>query len=163
LILYWSLTNRNRSHANQFLFGKMVDHIVPETVLARANKHTPDDLACLTRLYFAYDDQVRNPVYSVHRMLREIAQRAGVNVKKIDAEIASVAGQRAKRNALRIAEIDKAIAKEQKATQPKPAAKPKQPAPPKGVAKPAAKPVKKGATAKTRRPLKIHRKPARTA
>jgi len=135
LVLYKALTQRNRGQANEYLFGKS-DPVLFENVITRARKQTAEDLAMLTRLIILYDEEAKDSITSYHRFARELAQRAGVNVRSIDADIARNAEQRTKRNAVRIREIDK-IVKANYPVQKRPEAvtKPKAPVPPKGVRK----------------------------
>jgi len=156
IVLYVALSYRNRPYANEYLFGRHVDQMDTETLVKRARRCTPEDMACLVRLFFAFNDQAKNPTQAQFGLLRDIAQGGGVNVKKIETGYAETAASRRKRNAIRIGEIKAVIA-----SQEKPAAKPAAPAR-KAKAQPSPKGVKK-ATPKPINGVKPGGRPPKTA
>lgn len=143
MVLHDSLSYKNRAKANLYLFGKEVDQIDREILVKRARKHSVEDLSCLIRLIYAYDDSAKQPSQASHSIMREIAQGAGVRVKKIDSDAAAKVENRRKRNAVRIRELNAMIekaeapAKQAKGADRKVKAQPS----PKGVAKTTPKPV----------------------
>ena len=159
LLLYDALSYKCRPYANEYLFGKHTQDVKTEQVIKRAHKCTPEDIACLTRLGFAYNDQYKNPSQAQFSLLREIAQGSGVNVKKIEADTEATAEKRRKRNAIRIAEIKKTIAQAEAKTKPKEQTpKVKVQPPKKGLTKPAAKPVSRKPAAKSASKAAVRRR-----